>query len=327
MRRFALLLVVLTLFGCRGQSPPADDPFLMGPTRVPPPGTGAVSGRPADPYGQPAPHPAVPQPALRQQLPIGNTIPSRAIPQQNLPRPGFTSSDRPENNRPDPSQMAGSFGFQSYDRSSWTSRVPPPSFAARQSNRSLAPHAMPISQSTNPPEKRVPVVRVLQPRPRAAPKEPQKFNTSPAAPSGSKPVDIMDLPKARDSAGQSATPSAQTDSGFRLVSGTEEIDSPKAEPPESSSSRYAHDPQYGWLRGQLEYSRIEGHWKLRYTPVDGETDKHGGSVVVSDPSVLAGYERRDYVEVRGRVGQRRTKKGYAPTYEVSQIKRLGRSQR
>ncbi len=330
MKRSILLLVVLILFGCRGQSPPAGDPFLMGPTRVPPPGTGAVSGRPADPYGQLAPQPAVPQPTLPQHWPSGNTVPFHGTPQPSLPRPGFTSNARPENSRPDSRQMAGSFGFESYDRSGWTSRVPPPSFAARAPNRSPAPQATPVSQSTNLPEKRVPVVRVLQPRPTATPKERQKFNTSPAVPKGHGPVDIMDLPKARDSARQSATPSAQADSGFRLVSGTEEIgpsESPEAESVEGSSSRYGHDPQYAWLRGQLEYSRIEGHWKLRYIPVDGETDKHGGSVVVSDPSVLAGCERGDFVEVRGRVGDRRTKKGYAPTYEVAQIKRLGRPQR
>ncbi len=323
MKRFALLLVVLTLCGCRGQSPPAGDPFLMGPTRVPPPGTGAVSGRPADPYGQPMPHPAVPVPALRQQPPLGNTVPSHITPQPSLPRLGFTSNAPPENNRPEPRQMAGSFGFESHDRSGWTSRVPPPSFTALQSNRPPATQATPISQSSDPPEKRVPVVRMLQPRPTATRKETQKFNASPAVPTGSKPVDIMDLPKAR----QSGTSSAQADSGFRLVSATEEIGPAEAEFTEGSTSRYAHDPQYGRLRGQLEYSRIEGHWKLRYIPVDGETDKHGGSVVVSDPSVLAGYERGDFVEVRGHLGDRRTKKGYAPTYEVAQIKRLDRPQR
>jgi hypothetical protein len=73
----------------------------------------------------------------------------------------------------------------------------------------------------------------------------------------------------------------------------------------------------------LEYSESERHWKLRYIPIDGATDGFGGSVILADTPLLSGYERGDFVEVAGKLASTSPdKRGYAPKYQVSQLKRL-----
>ncbi|HBO43310.1 MAG TPA: hypothetical protein DD670_05135 [Planctomycetaceae bacterium] len=87
----------------------------------------------------------------------------------------------------------------------------------------------------------------------------------------------------------------------------------------SLPSRYEHDPEYAWLRGRLEYSEVDRRWKLRYIPINDETDQFGGSVVLADSSLLSGLQKGDFVEVRGRlVTDEAGQWGYAPVYEVAQ---------
>jgi hypothetical protein len=161
---------------------------------------------------------------------------------------------------------------------------------------------------------------------------------APATAGGNKggAVDIDDLPP--------ATPNGQPQTSYRpstiqLVSGIEEIGEngdgpPSREPPSglsrqtaavpsSSDSRYGYDPQYGWLRGRLEFSESDRRWKLRYIPIDGVTDNFGGSAILIDTPHLSGYERGDYVEASGKLLLASPdQRGYAPKYEVSQLKRL-----
>ena len=148
----------------------------------------------------------------------------------------------------------------------------------------------------------------------------------------------MDLPKAGTSRSASGSQVMPDSGGFRLVSGTEPADgsagvtaavgtSPAATNASAAAeftprADYGHDPDYAWVRGKLEYSEIDRSWKLRYIPVDGETDKYGGSMVLPDPSVLTGCQRGEFVEIHGRVGHQDLNKGYAPTYEVAEVKRL-----
>ena len=156
-----------------------------------------------------------------------------------------------------------------------------------------------------------------------------------AVPDGA--IDIMDLPQA--GSGRS-TRFPSSGSAVRLVSGTEEIDgSSGGQTPGdrrsttitggpnsrfSSRARYGYDPNYEWLRGKLEYSQIERRWKLRYIPIDGSTDEFGGSVVFSDASLLAGYERGEFVEVRGRLSDVAPGDGgYAPDFKIREIERTG----
>jgi hypothetical protein len=123
-------------------------------------------------------------------------------------------------------------------------------------------------------------------------------------------------------------------SGFRLVSATDPsgqqgaVVAAVAHEPAADfapQARYEFDPSYSWLRGRLEYSQVDGRWKLRYIPVDGKTDQYGGSVVIADEAKLAGCERGDFVEVRGSVAGQDAESAFAPVYEVAELKRLDRA--
>ncbi len=90
-----------------------------------------------------------------------------------------------------------------------------------------------------------------------------------------------------------------------------------------SSGRFANDPQYQWLRGQLEYSVTQKRWKLRYIPRDapeGRIDSFGGSVVLTPNEKLSNFASGAFVAVQGSLGQ--TDAGisdYAPIYRVDSV--------
>jgi hypothetical protein len=182
--------------------------------------------------------------------------------------------------------------------------------------------AVPVEQTSlsgdpTPLANRERVVRVLPPRPRqeevsrpistASASEPRPPQTAPGG------IDIMDLPPVVKSDSTSASgPSAREPA--------ESTESPSAA---ALRNNYARGDNYETLRGRLEFSQVDRRWKLRYVPIDGQTDQYGGSVILSDPNVLRGCERGDFVEVRGKLGETNPKKeGFAPVYQVAELKKL-----
>jgi hypothetical protein len=147
-------------------------------------------------------------------------------------------------------------------------------------------------------------------------------------------VDISELPAVGGSESTSEDRRAREAAGFRLVSGSEadglaqepaRVEPAVATETVSPQTLYGHAPDYSWVRGKLEHSQIDGRWKLRYIPIDGQTDEYGGSVVVSDPAALSGYERGEHLELRGEVADSDAEGGFAPLYEVAEVERLSGS--
>ncbi|MBN2290943.1 MAG: hypothetical protein JXM70_00875 [Pirellulales bacterium] len=158
----------------------------------------------------------------------------------------------------------------------------------------------------------------------------------------------MDLPPRRTSTGSSGAGSAGTtfgtptrapaqsstsvhrDSSVKQASATSEEANPypsrqfKADKSADNASRYGHAGDHGWLKGKLEYSQAHHRWKLRYIPIDGQTDQYGGSVILRKSSLLSGFERGDYVEVNGRLVENSAASDYAPEYELTQIRRIAK---
>jgi hypothetical protein len=293
----AVMLCVVVFSGCRSQSPPVADPFIFGPTRVPPPGTGAASGSASDPYYRGSPPTVAPQ----MSAPGG----------ASLSNPASSSASKLASSNTSPTCVNGACKVGTGGAS-----------AALGSAT-----AMKLPQRGS-------VIQVLQPRVKADPgvAQPASQRSTTAStpgepdrlqlPTGA--VDIMDLPAAGTSSASPPPESTPESRGFRLVSGAEE--SPESggsiASDSAGGSMYGHAPDYHWIRGQLEYSQIDRQWKLRYIPVDGVTDDFGGSVVLPDPKVLTGHERGDFLEIRGRVSDQNPEKGYAPTYEVAEVKPL-----
>ena len=87
--------------------------------------------------------------------------------------------------------------------------------------------------------------------------------------------------------------------------------------------RYGFDPQYEWLRGRLEYSHSRRQWKLRYIPIDGQTDMFGGSVIIANPGALNDAQPGDLVEAHGViVGDAKPSRGFSPGYQLSTLVKL-----
>ncbi len=336
MTRPTLLVVaMLVLAGCQAENPAAPtDPFLFGPTRVPPPGTGTVTPPPGlssnrlggvGVVSPPASDPkalavtSMPPPALGSTVqtpaagvavtPVGDQIKiPDAARKLDTPCPLVASTASPTG-----SPISS---VRSSAASPATSSTAPGTALSAPGNPGSSP-AVADRRNDPLPSGQERVVQTLLPRNQAS-STPSQFaptgNTRPlAAPAtsgGNKSnvVDIDDLPPAT-STGQPQT--SYRPGTIQLVSATAEID-----------SRYGFDPQYGWLRGKLEFSESDRQWKLRYIPIDGATDNFGGSVILVDTPLLSGYERGDFVEVAGKlISASPDKRGYAPKYQVGQIKR------
>jgi hypothetical protein len=91
-----------------------------------------------------------------------------------------------------------------------------------------------------------------------------------------------------------------------------------------TKSDYAHTRDYGTLQGRLEYSQSLHQWKLRYIPINGQTDAYGGSVVLSDVPGLKSYAPGDMVAVQGSLAAGSQSPGFSPRYKIHSIQPLSR---
>lgn len=82
----------------------------------------------------------------------------------------------------------------------------------------------------------------------------------------------------------------------------------------TAASSFGHAPDYTWLSGQVEYSRLANGWRLRYASVD-ESDAHGGSVTLAGDNRLSQLKDGQHVRVRGHL-QNPEDKELAPAYHV-----------
>ena len=136
-------------------------------------------------------------------------------------------------------------------------------------------------------------------------------------------TEITDLPKADDNADDNV----DDDAGKKIASGwsggSAGVSKTAAQGvSRSTKGRYGFDADYGWLEGKLEYSQSAQRWKLRYIPIDGETDRYGGSVVLNG-NTLDGYEHGDFIRVEGTVaGKDKSVAGFAPKYQFKNVARM-----
>ncbi len=289
-----LLLNLLVLSGCRNSTSQGPvDPFL-GPTRVPAPSTGSIYTPPADSYYSPQ------QGIQPQSGASGPSFQQTIVPFQSAGQPNAPSGS--------PLSAEGWTATPSFAGASLVSGSATPDMRPQ-------PQPPPIAAAT---VQREPIVRVLEPAPRAFAAElPRAGSSTPT-----RVVNIVDLPRVANTGA----------SGFRTVSAEAEpsvnpvvaaVAQQPAEQFAPSAGQYGFDPSYAWLRGRLEYSQVDHRWKLRYIPVDGNTDQYGGSVIIANEAALAGCEQGEFVTIRGRVAGG-GEHGFAPRYEVAALERLGR---
>jgi hypothetical protein len=158
--------------------------------------------------------------------------------------------------------------------------------------------------------------------PAVAEQEPRKLTEPEDA------VDIMDLPPAGV-----ATIRSRSAQRIASSSGGNVIRASHSEPAAAPSTgkrpqanpfaaqRYAHSPGYKKLNGQLEYSLADRRWKLRYIPIDGDTDSYGGSVVLVG-KLPDQFQAGDFVTVEGGMAGDAAPGEFAPAYQFDKIEPL-----
>jgi hypothetical protein len=77
---------------------------------------------------------------------------------------------------------------------------------------------------------------------------------------------------------------------------------------------FGHAPDYHWLSGQVEYSRILHAWRLRYASVD-ESDRFAGSVTLVENAHVGYLRDGEYVRVVGHLVNPDAD-GPAPAYRI-----------
>jgi len=88
----------------------------------------------------------------------------------------------------------------------------------------------------------------------------------------------------------------------------------------TASPCFGHALDYSWLRGQIEYSRILGTWRLRYASVD-EADRFAGSVTLVENTHVGYLRDGEYVRVEGHLVDP-TATGSAPPYKIQSFKAI-----
>ena len=326
-----VLLLAALLAGCYGPSQTMD-PFL-GRTTVPPPGTGQIlAPGAAQPYYQGSPLPGgptsvtpVPGSAMK---PVGAlNRPSSYQPSESLQRLVETPGEREyrvgrsameksemERGSPELRSVNGIVHLEGELRADQVRTV-----AAEGDGSQIDWQSGPTNASVTKiaePQVRIPreVAKttsksVDKSRAVASSFQHQRVSASladvgqPRVPARFRPpnhaVDIAKLPPAtKRRPGRAKV----TTSGF-----VDRTSSPRVAFPSSakvsprSGARYAFAPDYSWLKGKLEYLHGNQQWKLRYIPIDGETDEFGGSVVIADVATLGNYKAGNFVKVEGAV--------------------------
>ena len=103
---------------------------------------------------------------------------------------------------------------------------------------------------------------------------------------------------------------------------TRPVESLASVPAQESVERFGFDPQYQWLRGQLQQSPTTGQWQLRYIHQGGSLDRFGGSVLVANPQVLGNLQPGEHISVQGRLEMVQfDAQSSAPAYTITVLQR------
>ncbi len=319
MRSACCTLAILLFVGCRSQSAPISNPFLS-PDRVPPPATRALLPGTAQPYypGDPAPNlPAggavtpnagqgttyAPSPITPTGPPGGWNANPQSYPAQQAPN---TSS--PYNVNPTNFETPLPTGTPANE----------PAVRVQTDNESLRFVETPQQQYAPDSFSVAPVPTTSQVVPSQYQSElpsqglasQEGFSPLVTPTSGVKPSQFVQQPVPETMRAVRIRPvnSEISRDGFRpqgsrrkeQAAAGESSASREIGPVHEAADRFGFDPQYQWLRGQLQYVAATNEWQLRYVPVQSQPDQFGGRVLIGNSHVLGDLQPGSYVQVQGR---------------------------
>lgn len=278
----AFVMAAVCAGGCRGTPPAVVDPWR---TRVPPPATGEAAAS-LDSYYVPPNYPnqgPLPSPTTAPTVAPANSYP------QSYPGPG--SAPPASSFTPNTSSPTG--------QGRTSAPTPRQKSPAGGSSTRLVSHSESADQTDSHAGTSSPASDVVQANHLTwtSPAAGSHGSAEPAAESdGSGDVrDIMDLPPVGRSRQTAHRPTG-----------------------DGSGGHYAYARDYRWLRGQLEYLPAGDEWKLRYIPIDGDTDDYGGSVELVG-ELPRSFRPGDFVVVQGFPDDEGSRQGAAPIYQMRGI--------
>ena len=324
MRCLLSTLIVCLLSGCHNQTMPLSNPFMT-PNRVPPPATRTPLPGTAQPYypGDPVPNsPAIGVPGSPYPSPAPTYAPQPNAPSTPSTPPGGWNTypqSGPVSTAPSPNwnnniQQASS-NISLGPAQGESMQVPTDNESlrfARSPQYSESP-VTPVSHETAQlsvgqaqqlanPQNQVTPTPFVQPAPIAQQRLVSIREVSSSelsyATEGSSPVRRVGRDGFRPQ-GSSRTAREQAQAVSRLSEPT--TAGRDYAPVQESAEQFGFDPQYTWLRGQLQQSPTTGQWQLRYVPHGGSPDQFGGNVLVANPQVLGNLQPGEHVSVKGRL--------------------------
>jgi hypothetical protein len=105
---------------------------------------------------------------------------------------------------------------------------------------------------------------------------------------------------------------------FEPISYRESPRTTQTPPRLAGGAPFAHDANYQWLVGTLDYSRIQRAWVLRYVPVE-ENDRYGGCVTLVTTGRTMNFKRGQTVRVQGALIDPESQQ-LRPAYQVQDIR-------
>lgn len=326
----SLFLVAAVLAGCNSPGP-TYDPFL-GRTTIPPPGTGQISPGTAVPYYQSTPaqggQSSVTPRTAAQQVAATTSSGQGAFDEDMASRLLETPAEREYRvgrlgMRRQPNTSTGETGGVEWDEPAQTASNEHSDAGLNwQSPSAHSDAQVAVYETQNTAAATSATVSGVQPTQAAV--TTQAILAQHAAPTGTaaatpSPSQII-IPS-------SATVTQPAAGPGQLVTqvtspATAPAGAPAANPPvEQRPAPYGYADDYSWLKGKLEYLSSKQQWKLRYIPIDGQTDEYGGSVVIDNQAAVASYKAGDFVAVEGTLDPSTTGPGsFAPSYRVSRTK-------
>ncbi len=109
------------------------------------------------------------------------------------------------------------------------------------------------------------------------------------------------------------------------TSATDDNDGAFADPVAKSgtaSRLYAHDPEFTWVRGVVEYDKPTKTWAILYDESPPASDSLGGFLILADDSSLQRLRTGDKVQIYGTLDDSVEDSRKKPVYRMSGFKRL-----
>ncbi len=298
MRYVYCTIAASLLCGCQGNTTALRNPFAT-PNRVPPPATRVLQPGAAQPYYPGDPLPSNPAGTV---FPPGVVSPPGAIgtPLPGSIPPGGWNRSPQSSITPTPHVFPASAQIALGPVPS--ANGPPIQINADQQNLRFA--SAEIQQAGQALWNQPPVTPALaspvavQTAGFQAPVAPIAFAGQPQAVQSPREVRIRAVKSPSTDLGRGTSQDGFRPQGSRLIN--------RNKPVQENAGRFGFDPQYQWLRGQIQVSQATGQWHLRYIPVEGipagvGTDPFGGQILIENPHVLGGLQPGDYVQVQGRL--------------------------